>query len=207
MPAVLSEGQANDLRALAESDRWLSNSDLLSRVGAGDGTSREAIALVSSVLGLREARRRDVVYPYKYLRYLSEYAALVGEYAVLLEGSPVTYAGFQSWLAERGRPALARTQHWRVICDAARVQRPPRERPVYSYGELVEIMNRFLSSEDAPEYTLPAFKRWSESWHGADLSHTVRNVLGDGRWPEAKGMIFKLRQDGHLSDDWDSEDE
>ena len=190
---------AKRIRELAKQNWWMTNEELLASEGI-EVKNNQIIAVMSSIVGRKDAIRRRVEIPQDYLGSLNQVVGLLREYADSTD-ELVTLAGFNEFLESRDLESLDPGFMWRTLTELAGVEALKRRPQAFSYDELVSIVNRFLSERNASGYTLDDFRKWLFDWHGADLSQVIRLTLGGNSWNRTKGLIFLLHKQGALVDE------
>ena len=190
----LDNDQIDVIRGLADSEWWASSIDLFSAIGIDQGNVSSPVSVLAQAIPINDAYRRRVNDPSPYLDGIYGYAELLKQCSVDMGKDVVSKKQFLEWLAAHGFEPFKHNQQWRTISSIARVRRPSRERPVMSFGELVNVVDRFLSEERAGRYTLPDFRKWCLQWHGSTLFPTVTNVVGGGSWLTTKGVVFDMHK-------------
>lgn len=191
----LGNDQINVISDLADSEWWASSIDLFSAIGIDQKDVASPVSVLAQAIPINDAYRRRVNDPSPYLAGIYEYAELLKQCSADMGKDVVSKKQFLEWLAAHGFEPFKHNQQWRTISSIARVRRPSRERPVMSFGELVNVVDRFLSEERAGRYTLPDFRKWCLQWHGSTLFPTVTNVVGGGSWLTTKGVVFDMHKD------------
>lgn len=188
----LTDDEIATIRDLAQSQWWASSIDLFSSVGLNQDDIPAPVSTLAQAIPLNDAYRRRIEDPAPLLASISEYADLLRRFSTESGLDVVTKRQFLDWLESQGKPQFPFTQQWRTIVAISGVKRPPREQPVMSFRDLVDVVDRFHSEERAIKYTLKDFKEWCIQWHGSDLTQTARLVIGGGSWLTTKGVVFGL---------------
>lgn len=195
----LNDEQIGIIKGLAIDNWWASSIDLFRAINIDQNDVSSPVSVLAQAIPIDDAYRRRVNDPSTYLAGIYEYAELLKQCSVDMEKDVVSKKQFLEWLSTHGIEPFKHNQQWRTISSIARVRRPSRERPIMSFGELVNVVDRFLSEERAGRYTLPDFRKWCFQWHGSTLFPTVTNVVGGGSWLTTKGVVFDMHKDDKAS--------